>query len=546
MKNTIRIITFVSVMLTLLTSTKIAVAQPFPCDSIAVDDWRNLPWGVPTDSMRPFYDSANRPPAFSEFQGCGFQNQDKNISFIHGLGGGVASWGKPRIWTNNNYKTAIATTEYTSAEYEISFFDVSYKIHNDLSTAINNGANNSNPNRCKFDDFAIAHSQGGVAARHLDRYWDLNETTFGGQNGRKYYGLVTFGTPNSGAEIALTQNGHASFIQQVVSAVILNKQNEKIYDFSEKVGYLFGISAQDLLTPIDTLIKNRIAPTFLASVHTETLNEMIPKCSTMNLIMNHNSKLRKVAFYGIENAPECWKLMSNFSDKMAEDYPLWQATPDNDMENKMKTALSEHLINNALSKSKIKSNNNKIKVSVIGLGAIPRIIMVNIWKNQNNELQKNIDHRERAVNFLNNANNQWRYLIGSYHRDSFDIKQRLIYVLKWEEKAKRGHGWVSKEARFDNLNSCHNHMNNLPNVVHQVRNTNITSFTSNQKVMRFFPSDGVVLAKSAIAFPGVGNRIDKMERDNHFQMRNSGETERVLKALYKGDYDTFFYTHPKK
>ena len=65
----------------------------------------------------------------------------------------------------------------------------------------------------------------------------------------------------------------------------------------------------------------------------------------------------------------------------------------------------------------------------------------------------------------------------------------------------------------------------------------------------FYPNDGVVLVKSQKAFPGVGGRIDKMEKNNHFQERNSKETLRVLRKLYRGGvegyYDPFFATPEK-
>ena len=62
----------------------------------------------------------------------------------------------------------------------------------------------------------------------------------------------------------------------------------------------------------------------------------------------------------------------------------------------------------------------------------------------------------------------------------------------------------------------------------------------------FYPNDGVVLVKSQKAFPGVGGRIDKMEKNNHFQERNSPQTEEVLEKLYKGKYDGYFTTLRKR
>ena len=73
----------------------------------------------------------------------------------------------------------------------------------------------------------------------------------------------------------------------------------------------------------------------------------------------------------------------------------------------------------------------------------------------------------------------------------------------------------------------------------------ISSYSTTFKVQSFFPSDGVVLERSQRAYPGVGNRQDKMEGDNHFQERNSPEAERVMKRLFLGGvdgYDSYFTT----
>ena len=60
-----------------------------------------------------------------------------------------------------------------------------------------------------------------------------------------------------------------------------------------------------------------------------------------------------------------------------------------------------------------------------------------------------------------------------------------------------------------------------------------------------FPT-GLGTSSPRLPFPGVGDRKDKMEGDNHFQERNSRETRRVLLRLYlggsRGYYDSFFAT----
>ena len=71
------------------------------------------------------------------------------------------------------------------------------------------------------------------------------------------------------------------------------------------------------------------------------------------------------------------------------------------------------------------------------------------------------------------------------------------------------------------------------------------SVTKQVKKQSFYPNDGVVLVKSQKAFPGVKETNTwLMKGNNHFQERNSPQTEEALEKLYEGGYDDYFYTEP--
>jgi len=532
MKDINRIIkqAVLSVIFTLM--TVISYAQPPQCDTCIYDyehTWRPQ-----------MLDSVVRytpPQVLTEYEGCpdGISGE-RNISFIHGLGGSIASWSKQAKFTRDNYITSSFGIDYTSSAYEVSFDEVTIEVNNDIGTRTSNGVDQLFPNRCNKRDFAISHSQGGLAGRHLDRYWDLQNSTYGT---RKYFGLVTFAAPHAGADISLTRESHKEFVQQAVSAVILAPVNDAAYDLTNKVGYLFGVSAPDLLNNLDTLIKYQLAPLMLAPVHTPTLDEMIPGGPQMNAINNHASRLRKVAFYGVESAPECWKIMTNLTDTASEDYPLWGAQPDHYFEDKMNIVKDEHVGKIADNEKKLKSLKAQANTPIWGL--IRAIFGVS---KKIGTLQENTDHRKKAVLFLNNANTEWRYLIGSYHRDSFTTMTETRHKVTWEEKYKVGSKWSSKEkTNFPEWWDAQAHYNNVN--VHRKRNMQLSMYTTTHKLQTFYPSDGVVLVKSQKAFPGVGNRTDEMRGNNHFQERNSTETKRVMKNLYNGDYDPFFKVDKK-
>ena len=55
------------------------------------------------------------------------------------------------------------------------------------------------------------------------------------------------------------------------------------------------------------------------------------------------------------------------------------------------------------------------------------------------------------------------------------------------------------------------------------------------------PSDGIVLAESAMNYPGAGH-VDVMPASNHMQMRNDSNTKAKLLKLFTSGYDDYFFT----
>jgi hypothetical protein len=117
------------------------------------------------------------------------------------------------------------------------------------------------------------------------------------------------------------------------------------------------------------------------------------------------------------------------------------------------------------------------------------------------------------------------------------------YELSWEEKYGWLGRWYSKSRVFDTYGEAKSHYNNLR--VYSKKRMVIVTKTKAVRVNEFYPSDGVVLAKSQKAFPGITERLtDLMVDNNHMQERNSTETKRVLESLYDGWYDDFFKITP--
>lgn len=488
----------------------------------------------PIDStINPVYQPIAHP-FFEMYAPCtNRQTNLRGVGFIHGLGGSIAAWDKQISFTDSAYQTASFGVDYGSANYEVSFRSVGQRLKNELSNGFTNidesyNLIHSSP-RCHNDDYVIAHSQGGIAARYLDWQWNRNfQGSFGARN---FYGLVTFGTPHAGAHVGLTRNEHYSFVGDVVSTIFLHEVDEEIYNYTSKFpGTFISSGLYDLKGRLDSLIKNELAPLMLSSVHTPTLEEMIPGSPLMTNLNNHWGSLHRVAFFGIEDSPECWRVMDQVVNKGAEEYPLWGAQPDDEFKNQMEDVRGIHEL-------KIEENNKFInhkrswRNATLWAGA-PFLNGQIVRKRVQNE------KRQKSIDFLNNANTEWRYLIGSYHRDSFEIITQTSYdvklVLNFPTVNGRAQNPITLHFEFNTLSDAQAFAQKVDGTV--------STKVQTQKVLKFYPSDGVVLAHSQKAYPGIKEAdIDFMLHNNHFQERNSSETRRVMRALYEGvKYDKYF------
>lgn len=174
------------------------------------------------------------------FERCSPSSQViKNITFVHGLAGNATSWEKPWRWTNSVIGNPAINVDYEG--WEQGFHSSSLRLNQQIGSKITSGVNQAFPNRCSSEDYVIAHSQGGIVARYLDRQWAMCELygtqspncspTFGN---RKYYGLATFGTPHAGAHIGLTQDEHHDFVAKMAQVLYFKEGDEVIFNLTNR------------------------------------------------------------------------------------------------------------------------------------------------------------------------------------------------------------------------------------------------------------------------------------------------------------------------
>lgn len=144
----------------------------------------------------------------------------------------------------------------------------------------------------------------------------------------------------------------------------------------------------------------------------------------------------------------------------------------------------------------------------------------------------------RAYEWMLDADKQWKIIIGAYEIGPQNIGSACICE-------SYNDGWISifVNTEVNNEQECLDYTPYFPDeLVNCTWEENYSVITDVYK-----PSDGIVTEETAAAFPGVTNPI-RMERTNHFQMRNSSETKKALTDLYDASssvIDPWFYT-PKK
>lgn len=542
MKNLINTLPKTLLLFTFISTTLFCYAQPPWCDTCVYHVDLEKQYGI-LDSLielHPLATSKLYPPCPESDTGLRY------IGFIHGLDGSQKSWADAEVWTSNNYKTNTGRPHYVG--WDNSFNDVAYEISKQITSDLDNQFSTTKDSRCYNDDYIIGHSQGGIGTRYLDYKWDKHTHNSRYGDRRTIHGLVTIGSTNGGADIGLTKAEHAAFVTDLISTIVLHKKNELVYNLASKgLGKWISNKFYEANQSIDKFIEYNLVPLALQhGVHAPTLDELASNSPTMDTLRNHPSKMHKLAFYGVETEPECWRVVDNIVTKAAEDYDAFAAVDDDAFKDTVERVRAEHAIGIQRNFKKMADVINQAdwKINIDPLNAEIRAY------------QLENKHRENAILFLNNANTQWRYLIGSYHRDSFDLTTRTKYKVTWEEKYGIFGKWFPQERKgFDYWWDAQAHYNNVD--VYKKRKMQLSTYTTTKKIMHFYPSDGVALCKSQVAFPGApydhkpisnkkkGESIYEMFGNNHFQERNSPQTKQKLEELYRGKFGDYWIVDSK-
>ncbi len=459
---------------------------------------------------------------------------DRIVHWIHGLGGDGSSWqkaadasmyGSPgftraRIYSNQ--------PEYTQFNNAIS--TAATKLHQDILVqgdvlSATYGVTDKSKN------FIIGHSQGGIVARYLDKRYDEQPWL-----GRRFGGIVTFGTSHQGA-IALN---NAPLLQQIIAdgceGLLSGPIQEGISNNFLVSLLTSGFDVEAILEPACNFVGNTVVP-ILASDFVSPINQDYKVgAAVINEINSVQTQTNKVAFYGIENDPIMWRMLFSLREKGPNLFPAFEADPDFRLINEANNNLLKYQLKVTQSQNEFNNLGSQYctwwqwYLSPVGCGINDAIIN----HKRNVQLERR-DAWTKGVNWWLDANNRFKAAVGATEAVGTTSTAYECDCTSYDGNGNLGFSWSSvastpqecySQGTYDQGSGAYTNC-------YLGTPTTIVTYTFVDN-----PSDGLVLASSASGYPGAATK--EMIGSNHQQMKNDTNTKDRLNELYNGNHGIYF------
>lgn len=215
-------------------------------------------------------------------------NGDRNVIWVHGLGGTQSSW--------QHYD------EILEAERKVNTVRGTHQTDNGLgnaATSAKSWIDIALPGNAatRSTNLGIGHSMGGLIIREIDR------TTTAGN--KRFGGFITVATPNKGAYIANSvNNGNANnFLSHACNQLLAGPSA------TNWVNSLFGgLTPEDFCDITDSaLLDDFISGTTASSIAEDSAD--------INTLSSFNHSLPRITLWGEENSPVHWRLVSTMIEE---------------------------------------------------------------------------------------------------------------------------------------------------------------------------------------------------------------------------------------
>ncbi len=461
--------------------------------------------------------------------------QPRLIYWLHGLGGDESAWSKAATATTNgvpalNYparNVIPSLPEYVNTNYDLAGAAISLvaKFDDDANAAV--FSNNSD--RSKI--FIIAHSQGGLVARQLEKYYYEHPNVVKNVNG-----IVTFGTPHYGARIINNIPNFNNFIDTACTQLLLGPIEEAIPD-----NFLISLIVTDTKVKkvLDTLcsVLSVIAPfaftQFTAPITQDFAVGAFALNDLNNFELSRSSSIPKVAFYGIEDPQTAvWRVLYNVLKKKPNAFPAFMADADSELLDTVNVNIAKYQAKATQAQNdyyNMASNYCSWWDWVFAPNYCAfNDAQVNTFRNK--ALARR-DAWQNGVDWWNSAGDRFNLLTGAksfqpvttttntYNCNCVIVDYNGNVISQWSQQT-------------TNLADCAGSGGN--GTFKSCSSSVINSTTSTTYLEVNKPSDGIVLQESAMNYPGISlQNTAVMQGSNHQQMRNDSNTQKRLDFLRK-------------
>ena len=370
---------------------------------------------------------------------------------------------------------------------------------------------------------------GGLVARNLDRMYAQ-----GNASERRIGGIVTFGTPHQGAKILNNKDMFTSFAQGMCSELTAGFIEETIernffFDLITSGSSVRQLFVENACTPLAQLV-----PSLFNNFTPPITNDFSVGALKLNEINAFQSNIPKVAFWGKETpGSEMWRQLSSLLLQRPTDFPAFEA-PDNKLLDFRNSAIQVYQDKVTFYQTFYDNRSycNWWQWWLFPLDCSWNAHLLDEARDIRDEYQK-------GLNWINNANDQWKIIIGAKR---FDEVISNGYECECQDYDYDGNAYGgSFTTVVENINDCQGN-----GWLQSCSPTgNMTTFTTYVPVDE--ASDGIVVESSAKNFPQGANILPTPTREmtgsNHQQMRNDNNTRNSLFELFEGQHGLYFRTN---
>ncbi len=437
---------------------------------------------------------------------------ERRIFWVHGLGGNhLTTWQTAGSDIQNRYCVRNTFPHYTETHL------------NSAGQNLLNLIKDAPPTGSEKEPFIIAHSQGGIVSRSaLYQSEVINKQT------APFNGIVTFGTPHLGAEIIDNTDDIIQMIDEGCNELAAGPLTQLVesnfwLDLILNARGLIGVLPQTC-DAISGIAKSSFSD-FQANIGKD-YRKYNPS-EYYSEMHKHKSKIKKVAFYGIEEDPVFFRLL-DWLKKSCEDAPLYSADYDEETKKEIEQLINKYYSEYLSAKSDYEKYDSRIR----------KIPLVNYLLYQNLRYEANLRkvNWSRGWNWLVNLNEKWEVIIGAKSYELTSIEDcNWCVCSKYDDE---GELIDIVKSKSGSQVQCQEKESQMPGYKCVCRGS------SQFQLVRNDVSDGVVVSRSAKGFPDA--IIDLMPKSNHQQMRNDKNTKEKLDGLMAyGLYNSFFLTNTK-